>query len=345
MAIVTDDAVTHKKELTSRFLPDTSVPRSPAMRAFAINQFGEPGSLQQRPAPEAQAGEVLVRVHAAGVNAMDPLIAAGTYQSMWEHRLPLIPGLDMSGTIEALGPGVEDLHVGDEVFGRSTKSYYGEGTFAEFATTQRHDLWPKPAALSHADAAALGTAGTAALAPVDAVSPQRGETVVIVGAAGGVGSFATQLAARTGARVIAVTDVGSAPFVRDLGATDVIDYETGDPAAAIRALVPDGVDALIDLHSDRDALMGMVGTVRRGGRVVSPLNAVDSEALAERGLSGSNVRAATDRVGELGDLVARGELRVPIFRTYALDDASDALAEQATHHSRGKLVVLIGAEG
>ena len=314
------------------------------MRAFAIKQFGEPGSVVERPTPIPQPGEVLVRVRAAGVNAMDPILASGAYQAMMEHRLPLTPGLDMSGTVEAVGPGVEGLRVGDEVFGRSTKPYFGDGTLAEFVITERKGLWPKPASLSHTDAAGLGTAGTAALALVDAVSPQRGEAVVIVGAAGGVGSFVTQLVARTGARVIALTGVGSAPFVRDLGATDVIDYETDDLVAAIRALVPDGVDALIDLHSDRDTLMGLVGTVKRGGRVVSPLNAVDTEALAERGLSGSNVRAATDRVGELGDLVARGELRVPISQTYALDDASDALGEQATHHSRGKLVVLIGAE-
>ena len=100
------------------------------MRAFAISQFGEPGSVVERPTPIPQPGEVLVRVRAAGVNAMDPILASGAYQAMMEHRLPLTPGLDMSGTVEAVGPDVEDLRVGDEVYGRSTKPYYGEGTLA-----------------------------------------------------------------------------------------------------------------------------------------------------------------------------------------------------------------------
>jgi len=314
------------------------------VRAFAIDQFGEPGSVQQLPTPVAGPGEVLVRVKAAGVNAMDPILATGALQSMMEHRLPLIPGLDLSGTVEAVGPGVADLRVGDEVYGRSTKRYFGEGTFAEFATSDPQGLWPKPGSIGHPEAAALGTAGTEALALVDAVGLQPGQVLVIVGAAGGVGTFATQLAARKGARVIGVTSAGNAGFVRDMGAHDVIDYEAGDLAAAIKALAPDGVDAIIDLHSDRDSLMVLASTVKRGGHVVSPVNAVDQGALAEHGLTGANVRAATDRVGELGDLVARGELRVPISRTFALAEANDALTEQGTHRSRGKLVILIEAE-
>lgn len=314
------------------------------MRAFAIKRFGEPGSVQEFPRPEAREGEVLVRVRAAGVNAIDPLLASGVLQAMMEHRLPLIPGLDMSGTVEAVGAAVEDLRVGEEVYGRSTKPFFGEGTFAEFAVTQRQGLWPKPPSVSHPEAAGLGTAGTEALALVDAVGLQPSETVVIVGAAGGVGTFATQLAARTGARVIAVTGADNAPFVRDLGAHEVIDYGAGDLASAIRSLAPDGVDAIIDLHSDRDTLTGLASTVKRGGRAVSPMNAVDSVALAELGVSGANVRAATDRVGELGEMAARGDLRVPVSRAFTLDLAGEALAVQASHTSRGKLVVLVEPE-
>lgn len=311
------------------------------MRAFAVRQFGEAGSVQERPRPEAQAGEVLVHVRAAGVNAMDPILTTGAYKEMMEHRLPLIPGLDFSGTVEAVGSGVESFRVGDEVFGRSTKLHFGEGTFAEFVATPVSGVARKPASLSHTDAAALPLAGSAAIALVDAVELRSGETVVIVGAAGGVGSYATQLAARTGARVIAVTRSDHADHVRDLGAADVIDYSVGDVAAQIRAIAPDGVDAIIDLHSDRDALLGLVATAKRGGRIVSPLNAVDADALAELGLTGSNVSAATDRVGELGDLAASGVLRVPVTRTFTLGETNDALAEQASGQSRGKLVILI----
>ncbi len=311
------------------------------MRAFVVRQFGEAGSVEERPKPEAQDGEVLVRVRAAGVNAMDPILAAGTYRQMMEHRLPLIPGLDFSGTVEAVGAGVAGLVAGDEVFGRSTKPYFGDGTFAQFLTTPTDGLARKPASLSHTDAAALATAGTTAIALVEAVGLKRGETVVIVGAGGGVGSYATQLAVGTGARVIAVTRSDHAEHVRGLGAADVIDYATGDVAARIRAIAPDGVDAIIDLHSDRDTLLGLAATARRGGRIASPVNAVDTDALAERGLTGANVRAATERVGDLADLVTRGELQVPVTRTFTLEETRDALAAQASHQSRGKLVIVI----
>lgn len=311
------------------------------MRAFAVRRFGEAGSVEELPKPEAQDGEVLVHVRAAGVNAMDPILTTGMYQEMMEHRLPLIPGLDFSGTVEAVGSGVQGLRVGDEVFGHSTKPYFGEGTFAEFVATPTAGLARKPASLSHTDAAALPLAGTAAMALVDAVHLRSGETVVIVGAGGGVGSYATQLAARTGARVIAVTRSDYADHVRGLGAAEVIDYTAGDVAEQIRGVAPDGVDAIIDLHSDRDTLLGLAATARPGGRIVSPLHAVDADALTERGLTGSNVNAATERVGELGDLAASGQLRVPVTRTFTLSETNDALAEQASHQSRGKLVIVI----
>ncbi|HVA87542.1 MAG TPA: NADP-dependent oxidoreductase [Candidatus Saccharimonadales bacterium] len=311
------------------------------MRAFAVRRFGETGSVENLRKPEAQDGEVLVHVWAAGVNAMDPILTSGVYKDMMEHRLPLIPGFDFSGTVEAIGSGVQGFGVGDEVFGRSTKPYFGEGTFAEFMTTPTGGLARKPASLSHIDAAALPMAGTTAIALVEAVGPKTGETVVIVGAGGGVGSYATQLAARTGARVIAVTRSDYEDHVRGLGAAEVIDYAAGDLAGQIRGMSPDGVDAIIDLHSDRDTLLGLASTVKHGGRIVSPVNAVDTDALTERGLTGSNVSAATERVGELGDLVASGELRVPVTHTFALSEANEALAEQASRRARGKLVIVI----
>ncbi|HTS15367.1 MAG TPA: NADP-dependent oxidoreductase [Candidatus Sulfotelmatobacter sp.] len=314
------------------------------MRAFTIQEFGKPGSVQMRPIPVPQEGEVLVRVKAAGVNAMDPLIASGAYQAMMEHRLPLTPGLDVAGVIEAVGPGVEGLRVGDEVYGRSTKRYFGDGAFAEFMITTPAGLAPKPTALSHVQASALGTAGTTALALVGAAGVQPGQTVAIVGAAGGVGAFTTQLAAQAGARVIAVTSAAGAALVRDLGATDVVDYEAGEVAGAIRALAPDGVDVLIDLHGDRDALLALSSTVKPGGHVVSPVGAADSDAPEARGLHGGNIRAATDRVGELGEMAARGDLRVPVSRQFPLEQAGEALAAQATHQATGKLVIVVDPE-
>ncbi|MFI5262410.1 MAG: NADP-dependent oxidoreductase [Candidatus Limnocylindrales bacterium] len=311
------------------------------MRAFAIRRFGEPGSVEELPRPDVQAGEVLVRVRAAGVNAIDPIVVRGVLQAMLEHRLPLIPGVDLAGTVEAVGPAVTGLRVGDEVFGRSTKPYYGGGTFAEYASTPMTEIALKPPTVSVTDAAAIGLAGSTALALVEAVAPATGESVLIIGAGGGVGSFATQLVARTGAQVIGVTNPGALAQVRGLGATRVIDYAPGDVADQVTRLKPDGVDALIDLHSDHDTLIGLLSVVRRGGRVVSPLRAVDVEALAAHGLTGGNVAAASGRLGELGELVAAGRLRVSVSRTFSLDEGNDALAQQATGQARGKLVIVV----
>lgn len=163
-----------------------------------------------------------------------------------------------------------------------------------------------------------------------------------MGAGGGVGSYATELAVRTGARVVAVTRSENAAYVRGLGAAEVLDYTAGDIATQIRAAVPEGVDAIIDLHSDGDMLLRLAARLKRGGRIVSPRAALDTEALAELGVTGGIVHAATERVGELGDLVASGQLHVPVTRTFTLDQTSEALAEQATRQSRGKLVIVIG---
>lgn len=310
------------------------------MRAFVIPEFGGTGSVTDRPTPEPTEGQVLIRVHAAGVNAMDTAIVSGAFASRMEHRLPLIPGLDVSGVVQAVGPGVQAMGVGDAVFGNVGKRYFGEGTFGEFVTANTSLLVQKPAGLTHTLAAALPTAGAAAAALVDAVDPRPGQTVVIVGAGGGVGSFATELAARAGAHVVAVTRGAYADQVRGLGATDVIDYTAGDVAEAVRVRYPGGVDAIIDIHSQKDELTRIAQSVKAGGRVASILRAADEEALAQRGVTAFNVGANYQRLGDLGRIAEQGELRVPIT-TYSLADAGRALAEQATGHTRGKLIVIV----
>lgn len=310
------------------------------MRAFIIPEFGDRGSVGERPKPEPGEGQILVRVRAASVNAMDPIFRGGYYKDFMEHRLPLTPGLDYAGTVEAIGPGVEGIAVGDEVFGAAGKPYAGEGTLAEYVTGTAQLAARRPERLSLEQAAALPTAGTTALAAVDALELDEGATIAIVGAAGGVGAFATQLAARRGIEVIALTKGDNTAFVRELGAADVIDYTAGDITEELRARRPEGLDGIIDLFHDAQGLLALVPAVKPGGRIVSPVAMGAEQAFEGQPVTALVVRAATDRAAELGELAADGALTVPV-EVLPLDRAAEAIDRQATRQVRGKLVLTI----
>jgi NADPH2:quinone reductase len=274
------------------------------------------------------------------VNAMDSIFRAGHARKWLEHRMPLTPGLDYAGTVEAVGPGVERIKPGDEVFGAVGKLYAGEGSFAEYTTAYGALAAKRPEDLPVQVAAALPTAGGTALAAVEALDAKPGDTIAIVGAAGGVGGFATQLAAQRGIHVVAVTSAANADLVRELGAEDVIDYTSTDTLEGLRASAPDGVDGIIDLFHDAQGAASLAAAIKPGGRLVSPIAMGIEQALAGGPVSGHNVRAAVERAGELGALAARGSLVVPV-EELPLDRAAEALDRQATHRVRGKLVLKV----
>jgi len=312
------------------------------VKAFAVDSFGATGSVHEIPVPKPGEGEVLVRVHAAGVNVMDPIYTGGYIKDYMEHRFPLVPGIDLSGVVEAIGPGVSSFAAGDEVYGVSAKPFVGEGTFAEYVAAPISGLARKPATLSHTEAAALPHAALTALAAVDAADPKVGQVVLLVGAAGGVGSIVSQLAAQRGAKVVAVTSAASAETARSLGAEETVDYNAGDAVEQIKARYPDGVDALIDLHSDADAFAKYASLVREGGIAVSsrgPAGAAAPE-IEKRGVRFASANRATpDRLAEITEAVDASRLRVPPLKTFSLDQASEAIAEIADGHVRGKLVI------
>jgi NADPH:quinone reductase len=312
------------------------------VRAFVVEQLGETGSVRDVPAPEPEPGEVLVRVRSASVNPADVGVVRGFYKDFMEHRLPLIPGIDVSGEITAVGEGVNGYREGAEVYGVSAKPFYGAGTFAEFATLPSDAVYPKPTTVDHTGAAALPHAALTAFSQMDAVEPQPGQVVLIVGATGGVGSYATQLAAHRGARVVAVARAENAEYARDLGASEVIDYRSGDLLELVRARYPEGVDAIIDNFSDPAGLTRLSELVREGGRVTSPKMGVDADELERRGVAGSNVdRGDPARLDELTGLIEKGEIRVPETRTHPLEAAAAALEEVERGHVRGKLVLTV----
>lgn len=251
-------------------------------------------------------------------------------------------GRDFAGVVEGVGSEAGDLAAGDEVFGFVPSAPPLEhGTFAEYLAADNLVLARKPTDLDFETAAALPLAGSAALDLLDAVDVKDGETLLIVGATGGVGSLAVQLAAKRGATVIATARPEEEAF-RELGASQTIDYSAGSVADAVLAAYPDGISALIDVVDQKDALTELGSVVRADGRVASLLGAADVEAFAEREITATNVGATPtpEKLDRLAELVGSGELRVLIQGTYPLDEVPEAI-EAFKQGTRGKLIVRV----
>jgi NADPH:quinone reductase-like Zn-dependent oxidoreductase len=313
------------------------------MRAFIVPEFGQSGSIDQQPVPQPAEGQVLVRVRAAGVNAADVMVRAGYLKDYMEHRFPLIPGRDFAGTIEAVGPGVTEFAPGDEVFGTTDKPYQGEGSFAEYATAFAQNIARRPEGLSVEQAAALPVAGGTALAALDALGANEGDTIAVVGAAGGVGSFVTGLAAARGLKVVAVTKAANAEYVRGLGATDVVDYTAGDVVSQLQEKHPEGLAGVIDLFNDAQGAAALAAIVRPGGRVVSTIAMGIDQVLADQPVTGQLVQAAVDRAAELAEMAAAGRIRAEV-EVVPLERAADALDRQMGKQVRGKQVLAIATD-
>src|SRR5215204_6172096 len=212
------------------------------MRAIAEVEFGGPVALMVLPTPEVRADEVLIHVRAAGVNPFDWKVADGVLKDEKQHRFPLILGFDAAGVVEQVGAGVTRFSEGEEVYGYFSKPVIGEGTYAEYVVVPAAIVAKKPKAVGFAEAAALPMPGLTAMDLVDAVDLRKRETVLIVGATGGVGTYVVQLAARHGARVIATARQVNEAFVRELGATETIDHTREDLVEAVRTAHPDGIE-------------------------------------------------------------------------------------------------------
>jgi len=308
------------------------------MKAIAIDDFGAPPSLHDLPVPEPGDGEVLVRVRASSMNGFDVAVAGGHLKGMIEHHFPVVLGKDFAGTVETAGPGVQSARPGDTVFGVVIKAALGDGAFGEYVTAPEAYTARVPAGLDLAVAGALGLAGTAALAAVDAVAPLPGETVLISGATGGVGGFAVQLAAARGAYVVATARPGEDDaYLRDLGAHHTVDF-TGDVPAAVAALCSGGIHAVVHLAGDGLELADLLVP---GGRIASTLG-LSGDQLNGHAVQATPVLAlpASRTLGRLAADALYGQLTVPVQRTYALADVPRAFADFAAG-TRGKLAISV----
>ena len=313
------------------------------MRAFIVPEFGERGEVGEKPDPVAEEGQLLVRVKAAAVNAMDPAIRAGFTKQWRDHTFPLTPGSDYAGTVEAVGPGVDAFAVGDEVFGDVGKNYFGGGSFAELVTVDATLAAKRPAELSPIHASTLPRAGGTALAAIDALDAKPGDTIAIIGAGGGVGGYATRLAVARGLRVIAASRPEAADYVRSLGAAEVLDSTADDLADQIKSLAPDGVAGIVDVYHDTEALQPLTEAVKDGGVISTPAAMGAEEAFAGQRVIAKNVRAAVDRIAELGELAAAGKLDIQV-EEMPLEETAQALDQLASRGTIGKVVIVINAE-
>jgi NADPH:quinone reductase-like Zn-dependent oxidoreductase len=311
------------------------------VRAVVIDGYDDLPHLATFPAPGLAPDQVLIAVQAASINAFDWKAAEGRFRGSFEYQFPVTIGRDYAGVVTAVGSAVNRVTPGDVVFGYFTGQRLQRGSYATHVWCGEDECFvPCPPGLPADVAASLPLAGVVALRCVAAVQPAAGERVLIVGAPGGAGSFCVQLAARRGAHVIASGLPGDAGYLRDLGAADVVEPGAG-LIDEVRARYPDGVHGLIDLVDYQSAFAEHVALLVPGGRAASVHRAADEQALASRGLSGTNVGSFPDRalLAELGSLAATGGLRVPITGRYTLDEAVTGLADAQRKHTRGKLVI------
>ena len=311
-----------------------------SMMAWRVHEFGPPNVMRfervLRPNPGP--GEVLVKVEAAGVGPWDGWIRAG--KSALPQPLPLTLGSDLSGEIVAVGPGVSDLRVGDQIYGVTNPQFIG--AYAEYALASAAMLSRKPTSLTYIEAASVPViAVTAWQALFDQAQLKAGQTVVIHGAAGNVGAYAVQLARRAGVRTIATAATDDIPFVRNLGANTVTDFRTQRFEEEVR-----DADAVIDLVGGETQTRSFQ-VLRRGGKLISAVSRPDQHLAQSHGVEAAFflVNVTSQYLAEIASLVDGGKLRTHVGAVLPLADAREAhfMLERVRPHPKGKIVLTVGA--
>jgi NADPH:quinone reductase len=305
------------------------------MRAFTLDGFeSTPGLRDDIPTPSADAGEILVRVHASSVNPADAAIASGMLKGMAEYEFPVTLGRDFAGVVEEVGPGVTRHEVGDEVFGfvLHASPAVREGSWADYLVIAEDSVAHVPQGVGLEAVGAAPVAGLMAIAALDALELSDGDSVLVIGASGGVGSFFVQLARKAGAHVVAPALPDDADYLRQLGVSETLERDS-DLAAQVRERFPDGVDAVLDLVSfTPDASL-----LKEGGRLASPLGAA-GEGPGRTNLMSSGT---TPNLERLAELLGNGSLRVHVQGAHGLEQAGEALQSLTSSHTQGKVAIAI----
>ena len=319
-------------------------PRIPeSMPAAAIDHFGGPEVLTPHilPVPKIDANEVLIALDSAGVGPWDAQIRAGWYPGR-KPRFPLILGTDGAGVVAAVGSRVRRLKLGEKVYSYSWANPKG-GFYAEYVAVAADKVAPIPPRLDLEHAGAIATTGLTALQGIDgALGLKKGETVIIHGASGGVGTLAIQFAKLRGARVLATASgIDGVELARDMGADVAIDGKHEDVAEAARRFAPDGTDAILALAGG-DALERALATLQPGGRLACP-NGIEPEPKKRRGIKfiPYDAIAGVREFQKLNAAVQAAKFKVPIAEAFALVNAHKAHERREEGHVLGKIVLRI----
>jgi NADPH:quinone reductase-like Zn-dependent oxidoreductase len=310
--------------------------QKPTMKAIVVHEYGGPEVLkyEDAPRPEPKDNEVLVRMIAAGVNPVDALIRSGKYAKFFGTTLPLIPGYDIAGVVEKTGAKVTKLKAGDSIY---AYVMWGGG-YADYAVATEGEAAAKPKSITFLEAAGVPLAAlTAWQALIDAAKLNAGQTVLIHGGSGGVGSFAIQIAKARGAKVIATASTPNQDLLKQLGADVAIDYTT----TKFEDVAKD-VDVVLD-SVGKDTLARSYGVVKKGGFIATLVAQPDQTELDKHGIRGApiSVKPNSDELTEITKLIEQKKIKPVVSQVLPLAEAVKAQEQAATHHTRGKIVLKI----
>ena len=326
------------------------------MRGYAVSSWDAPAGFVEVPVPEPGPYDLLVRVHATSVNPVDHMIRSGFFRELQQYRFPAVIGRDVAGVVERLGAAVTRFAVGDQVYGFVKRDHVGDGTFADYVLVpEDHFVGPVPAGCTLAEAGVLAQSGITAMECLDAVPCGPGDVVLVNGAAGGVGSYAVQIAAAWGAEVVATfRTVDQSEFLKSLGAEHLVDWTAGDLVEQVRAVVPAGVDGYVDLvkhvastrmgvgedDAHREFARLCRGLLRPGGRAASVTNGGDPALLGDIAFTNVHSTPTPDAIARLTELVECGAVRPPVRATFAFDDLERAFEALLAGPAMGKISIV-----
>lgn len=309
------------------------------MKAAQISDYGGPEviTVKDTGQPVAAEGQVLVAVAAAGVNPFDVKVRDGINKLPESVSLPATLGGDVSGTVAEIGPGVSGFERGQAVYGQAG-AMSGQGSFAEFTPVKAQQLAAAPKSIDLTDAAALPLAGTSAYQAIaDHINLQPGQKILIQGGAGGIGSIAVQIAKHIGAYVASTARADDVDFVKQLGADEVIDYESQDFTQVVK-----GYDAAFDTVGG-ETNSKSYEVLKRGGTLVSMVMPPDEDKVSQLGIIyiAQQSRSTAERLTKLAELVESGAVKANIDKIFPLAQAAEALEYLKTGHPRGKVVIKV----
>ena len=324
--------------IASMLIAAAALTYSATMKAIVAHQYGGPEVLkyEDAPRPEPKEDQILVKVIAAGVNPVDGMIRSGMFAKDKTLSSPIILGGDISGVVEKTGNKITKLKAGDPIF--AYLSLKNNGGYAEYAVANEKEAAVKPQAISYVEAAAVPiVALTAWQALIDSAKLSAGQSVLIHGGSGGVGTFAIQIAKARGAKVFATASTANQDLLKEMGADVAIDYTK----QKFEDVAKD-VDVVLD-SVGKDTLQRSYGIVKKGGFIATLVARLDQAELDKHGIRGESidVRPNADELAEIGKLIDAKKIKVIVSQTFPLADAVKAEQQADTGHTRGKIVLTV----